>query len=124
MWQPRMRKPAFGGENGFPRGARVGGSCTWDNSRRDQPSGPSTRFDSFCGQDPEGMLHQGKGREQSLPIQAPVSDGAVLTMFQTGPQRAPIGAKSVASKKISRLGKALQQRLHLPAVCTTNSSVV
>src|ERR1700733_1875788 len=119
-----MREPVCGGENGLPHGAREADSCTWNNSRRDQPSGPSTRFDSFCGRDPEGILRQGKGREQSLPIQAPASDAAVRAMFQNGPHRAPIGAKSVASRKISRLGEALQQRLHLPEVCTTNGSVV
>jgi hypothetical protein len=38
------------------------------------------------------MLRQGKDREQSLPIQAPVSDAGVRAMFQNGLQRAPIGA--------------------------------
>src|ERR1700761_3143123 len=119
-----MREPPFGAASDLLRGTRVACSCTWDNSRRDQPSGPTTRFDSLCGQDPEGMLRPDRDREQSLPIQELLSDSSVRAMSQNGPQRAPIGAKSIASGKISRFGKAFQHHLYLPEVCTTNSGVV
>ena len=124
MKQLPMREPAFGAESEFLHGARVTCSCTWGNSRRAQPSGLTTRFDLLCGQDTEGMFRQGKDREQARPIQELVSDTSVRAMFQNGPQRALIGAESIASGKISRLGKALQHRLYLPEVCTTNSGVV
>src|SRR5271156_5187886 len=119
-----MPEQVFGAENEVHRGARGACSCIWDNSRRDQPLGPITRFDSLCGQDPEGMRRLGKDRGQSLQIQELVSDTSVRAMFQNGPQRALIGAESIASGKISRLGKAFQHRLYLPEVCTTNSGVV